>query len=555
MSTTTITFGSLEYEFSRSVPLVGGPLNNRPVDFPTEVCYKNIEPQVNVTKTVEPPRTHEPIKGAIIEGVPIQVVAQSEASTLQAVKKRCDHMPHKDVSASFLKGHNLLMDKIHERETIVLDEHMIRDYLDEMSGEKRERLGELLDSMDFTLPGYTDKVVFAKSEALLKNEGGQPRVVYQGGDMYNLVMGSVVFYLSRRISEELSRTNPLNKGNEVIYCVGKTADEIADIVHHTPGNACESDFKNNDGTQPAGVRKHEAMFYYKLGAPKWFVREFASNTSVRVFTRYGLKGKVTGQRWSGEVTTTTGNGYVNACVSLAANQDAGVKKSTILVYGDDNLTFIVEDKGPELAAAFTTVTESFGMSAETKLPERREQATFLRKRFVPSAHRTFPVPSFGRVLAKLPVRANYNRAVSDNDYMAGKLLSAAYEHRHIHSLRTILMDTAEQLSSTPYMEMRNQAMAYKYTAEELRDLTSKAETIDPDYLGSFLKHVYGIWEDDLVNCYVSVCDGILGFSRVNAQHKGRGKSRKGEVDLVAPRLPRALWDTCFESLITTDVSL
>jgi len=439
------------------------------------------------------------------------------------------------------------MDKIHEREEIRLDREAVCAYLDEMSGQKRERLGALLDSMDFTLPGYTDKVVFAKSEALLKQNGAQPRVVYQGGDMYNLVMGSVVYYLSRRIVEELNRKNPKNKGNEVIYCVGLTADEIADLVHHTPGEAFENDFKNNDGTQPAGVRKWEAMFYYKLGAPKWFVREFAQNTSVRVFTRYGVKGRVRGQRWSGEVTTTTGNGYVNACTSLAALERAGITESTTFVYGDDNLTYTRQSR-KELCDSFDSVAESSGMKSEGKLVHHREQATFLRKRFVPSVNRTYPVPSFGRVLAKLPVRSNYNRAVTDEDYMAGKLLSAAYEHRHIASLRTLLLETAEQLSSTPHLDMRNQAMAYKYTAEELKTMTIEAKTLDPDMFGSFLQKVYGIWEHELVDCYISVCDGILGFQRVN-----RGRDKK--CPIIAPRIPRALWDTAFESIVTVDVAL
>jgi len=86
------------------------------------------------------------------------------------------------------------------------------------------------------------------------------------------------------------------------------------------------------------------MFYYKLGAPKWFVREFAQNTSVRVFTRYGVKGRVRGQRWSGEVTTTTGNGYVNSCTALAALEQAGISESTTLVYGDDELTYTRQDR-------------------------------------------------------------------------------------------------------------------------------------------------------------------------------------------------------------------
>jgi hypothetical protein len=547
----TITFGELEFEFSRSIPLVGGVTDNYPVDYPTEVRYKNINAQVNVTRTNDPPRTARPVQGALIEGVPVQVVAQSEGATLHAVKKRCDYRPKDDVSDLFIEGHNMLMDKIHEREQIRLDGAMIQAYLDEMSGQKRERLAALLDSQDFTLPGYTDKVVFAKSEALLKYDGSQPRVVYQGGDMYNLVMGSVVYYLSRRIAEELNRRNPKNRGNQVLYCVGLTADEISELIHHTKGEAIENDFKNNDGTQPAGVRKWEAMFYYKLGAPKWFVREFAANTSVRVFTRYGLKGKVTGQRWSGEVTTTTGNGYVNACVSLAAVSRAHITESTILVYGDDNLTY-TEQSRKTVSEAFETVADSIGMKAEVKVVETRERATFLRKRFVPSVNKTFAVPSFGRVVSKLPVRSNFNKAVSDEDYMAGKLLSAAYEHRHIATLRTLLLETAEQMSATPHLDMRNQAMAYKYTAEELKHMTIEAQTIDADMFGSFLHKVYGIWEHELVQCYVSVCDGILGFRRVNAHRKGR--TSDGSM-MLAPKLPRALWDTAFESIVTVDVSL
>jgi hypothetical protein len=546
----TITFGEIEFEFSRSIPLVGGVADNYPVDYPTEVRYNHVNPSVNVTRTTSAPRTSRPVKGALIEGVPVQVVAQSEGATLQAVKKRCDFRPSPDVSDLFLEGHEMLMAKCHERDMITLDRGMVDAYLCEMSGQKRERLQALLDSQDFTLPGYTDKVVFAKSEALLKYDGAQPRVVYQGGDMYNLVMGAVVYYLSRRIAEELSRKNPRNIGNQVLYCVGMTADEIAELVHHTPGEAYENDFKNNDGSQPAGVRKWESMFYYKMGAPKWFVREFASNTSVRVFTRYGLKGRVTGQRWSGEVTTTTGNGYVNACISLAALKQAGITQSTTFVYGDDNMTYTVQDRSG-VCASFETVSKSIGMTSEVKLVERREQATFLRKRFVPSVNKTFPVPSFGRVVSKLPIRTNYNKSVSDEDYMSGKLLSAAYEHRHIATLRTLLLNAAEQMSPTPYMDMRNQAMAYKYTAEELRTMTIEAKTIEPEMLGSFLHSVYGIWETDLVDCYVSVVDGILGFQRVN-----RGKHRVRDNTLaLAPRVPRALWDTAFESIVTVDVAL
>jgi len=333
--------------------------------------------------------------------------------------------------------------------------------------------------------------------------------------------------------------------------VGMSADEIADIVHCTPGKPLENDFKNNDGTQPSGVRKWEAMFYYKLGAPRWFVREFAQNTGVKIFTRYGVRGAVKGQRWSGEVTTTTGNGYVNSCISLAALKRAGITKSTTMVYGDDNLTYTSQNIG-RLGDAFQDVAKDTGMAAETVAHEHREKATFLRKRFVPCADRTLPVPSFGRVLCKLPIRSNFNKAVSDADYMAGKLLSAAYEHRHIFDIRNLLLETAEQLSSKPYLDMRNQAMAFKYTAEELRNMTSSASTIDLDHLNSFLLNVYGISDSELYDAYQQACDGILGFSRVNST---RGRQGQKSSPHIAPKLPRALWNQALECLISQDVSL
>jgi len=244
---------------------------------------------------------------------------------------------------------------------------------------------------------------------------------------------------------------------------------------------------------------------------------------------------------------------VNSCISLAALKRSGAKKTTTFVYGDDNLTYVADENTRaiyDLADSFEEVALDTGMKAEVLKPQHREAATFLRKRFAPSIRKTFPVPSFGRVIAKLPIRANYNPAVSDEDYMAGKLLSAAYEHRHIASIRSILLETAEKLSPSPYMDFRNQAMAYKFTPAEMRELTVNSDVIEADHFGSFLQNVYGIWENELIDVYTSVCDGILGFQRVNAKHS---RQPRGKPPL-APLIPRALWDTKFESLINIDVT-
>jgi len=128
--------------------------------------------------------------------------------------------------------------------------------------------------------------------------------------------------LNNRMKEVFSLRNPLNTGNRIVYACGVSGEELGDIMESSGGEPIESDMKNNDGSQSKEFRKYEAMFYRKLGAPDWFVREFAKTTSIRVWTRYGIAADVVGQRWSGETTTTTGNSYVSMALLQVAHERA-----------------------------------------------------------------------------------------------------------------------------------------------------------------------------------------------------------------------------------------
>jgi len=450
----------------------------------------------------------------VFADVPITVVQNSEGAIAHAMKKRCDFPPNVTDPATFVEGHNIIMSKIHTREKFRVDGEMIKAYLAKCRPGKAAALLAALGEEEYTLDGMNaQKHVFAKQETLLKEHGAQPRVVYQGTDMYNAVVGAVIDKLQSRMQEEFSLQNPKNTGNVIIYAPGMASADLGDIISDAEGTPIESDMKNNDASQSGAWRKHEAMFYSKLGAPDWFVRHFAKQTKVRVWTRVGIEATVEGQRWSGEGTTTTGNSYVGACVLQAGLKAARVEKSTNVHGGDDYLGFVVE-KSTDVVEAIVETAKKCGMQAEAFKPKSRDHATFYRKRF-PNSPRAGcrPVPQFGRVLAKLNVRANQNTEVCDREYMAGKYLSAAYDHRNAPEIAQILLQTSEAMSDRPYLDKNNTSHGLDAvkTPEGIRKTLEHTIGHDAGTLTDFCHSIYGHSYTDVIDLYRQVASSALDY--------------------------------------------
>jgi len=415
---------------------------------------------------------------------------------------------------------------------------------------KARRLLEALDGAQWNSEMDT-KHVFAKQEVLLKDHKAQPRVVYQGTDMYNALTGPVVMELNNRMKEIFSLRNPLNTGNIALYACGMKGEEMGEIMEQARGNPIESDAKNNDGSQSKEFRKYEAMFYRKLGAPDWFVREFARTLKVRVWTRYGICAEVSGERWSGETTTTTGNSYVHMALIQAAHERAEIKNSTNIHGGDDYLGYVEGDE-LKFKDAVEKVFDDSGMVAEVVPQTARHYATFYRKRYVRGTIGTRPVPQFGRVLAKLNLRPNRNQQVNDRDYMAGKYLSAAYEHRHVPGIKELLLATSARLSDTPYLDVRTSKMREMGGRDNVQEIVSRSLTHVVTDFNDFLQEVYGINYDDLFDCYERVCQSCVdycdGFTYVGKDGKTRNK--KNNSKYIAPKMSG---DT-IEALVRLDVN-
>jgi len=260
----------------------------------------------------------------------------------------------------------------------------------------------------------------------------------------------------------------------------------------------------------------------------WFVREFANNKEVRVWTRYGVTAHVVGQMRSGEQDTTTTNSYVGMCLIQEALREACIERSTNVHGGDDYLGVVPEGTEEKFVSALSSVVPAAGMTPEPAIPASREHATFYRKRYVRGRNGTRGVPQFGRVLAKLNVLSNMNQNVSDRDYMAGKYLSAAYEHRYAPGLSHILLEASQAMSSKPFVDHQtNREVGHKgaeYILEKMR-----VEPLDVDSFGSFLWDVYGITHTDLCDLYGRVAESCVlwldKWTMVNK--KGKHVSKRG----------------------------
>jgi len=525
-----------------------GVEHNGHTQYDSEIAFANISASANVIKIKDDgPSTLGVVKGPLLAGVPVTVPSNTAGATVHAMAKRCDHAPGKPDMEHFMIGHGAIMDKVAQHDIIRVDNELVNKYLSTCSPTKAEKLTKAFHSHEWSYQGDT-KHVFAKQEALLKDHGAQPRVVYQGTDMYNLLTGCVVMELQRRMKMTLSHANPLNTDNVIVFACGKSGEELGDVIHSAPGEMLESDFSNNDGSQSAEFRRPEAMFYAKLGAPVWFVREFAKNVQVRVWTRYGIEATVKGQRWSGETTTTSGNSYVGAVLLLASAKLAGVQKSTHIHGGDDFLGIMPKEQIADMEKAIQTVVPAVGMAAKTLQAASRHHGTFYRKRYVSDKVRTRPVPQFGRVLAKLNLRANQNTQVGDREYMSGKYYSAAYEHRFVPGVRELLLETAGRMSDRPHFDVRLTKMNEMGGVENIKALVKDSPALDVDSFSDYIRDVYQINYDELVEAYGCVASGAEDWLNQYTY-----VDKKGKHCSKHPPLAKMLTSEAIEALIRVDI--
>jgi hypothetical protein len=349
--------------------------------------------------------------------------------------------------------------------------------------------------------------VFAKREITLKPEGSDARAIHTQDRIAQNLFGAVTNALNYRLADVLQENNP-NTGVQqfVIYPCGATDKEIAEMRARQTGQPVEGDYSNNDATHPREARLYYARVLARLGAPEWWLKLYVGITDVHVYSRQlGIKADVRGQNHSGETTVTINNVLQTTATALGTFIRTGVNKFSLLVYGDDSLATVPE-KAEDVARDLEESAASNGMKLTVATPERH-QATFLQTRIYEQGHEVIPVPKLGRVLTKLNLRSNNNKAVNDKDYYAGKYLSAAYKMRFFPKICDTLVSISDILSPTPYMEQGHRPV--NDTGKMLSNIRDVRQARSDDLARDAVQKIYGLSYEDVNEAFALAGIGLL----------------------------------------------
>jgi len=232
---------------------------------------------------------------------------------------------------------------------------------------------------------------------------------------------------------------------QVIFAYTKTDVEIAEGLAGMP-RYYEGDFSANDKSQLVDVHEIFAQCLKRSGAPLWFRRFYVENSrSFRVVSYdYGISADISNQLATGGTDTTGRNTWWNFCLWYSFCEANHVFDTVAAVLGDD-IAAGTGDDGIS-CAAWTQHCLDAGM--RLKACERRFYCdlTFLSRFFVPAGDSECMIPLIGKALCRFNARANRNQEVSDDEYIAGKALSYAYEFRHAAYMRDYFLSRFSKLN-------------------------------------------------------------------------------------------------------------
>jgi len=360
---------------------------------------------------------------------------------LAAFNKRCNFHSDARVSPPVVKSARRLADLVFPKiEPFDWTQDIYDRWVKKFAPEKQSRMAKALNNLhDVDFRTLNTKSLMVKGEVLLKRNDPSwaPRIIYVGSDEYNVLTGPLMDEFNKRF---LCATDMFSSPvvEKVIWAYTKTDVEIAEDLSGCP-RYYEGDFSSNDKSQLVDVHEIFAHWLKRSGAPYWFRRFYIENSrKFRVVSyEYGISADIENQLATGGTDTTGRNSVWNFCLWYSFCEFNNVKKTKVAILGDD-IAAGTDEKGIS-CDKWTKHCLDAGM--RLKAQERRFYCdlTFLSRFFVPCGDRLCMVPLIGKALMRFNARANRNSDVSDDEYMAGKSLSYAYEFRHVAYLRDKFM--------------------------------------------------------------------------------------------------------------------
>jgi hypothetical protein len=210
------------------------------------------------------------------------------------------------------------------------------------------------------------------------------------------------------------------------------AEHTAEFPH-----VAEGDFSANDLRQ---LRFATELFDRALGAlkcPAWCRKLFMDMREFSVKSlAHGHRAHLANQLPTGTTTTTARNSVWNSTIETVYAEHTK-NRGRGLILGDDYLRILRDEI--DVTHWQQWVRHHTGMVLTGATPRLAGEATFLSRRLHIDTDTPCMMPKLGKALARFNVRTSKNQSITDQQYMAGKALSYAYEFRHFPVFRDLFL--------------------------------------------------------------------------------------------------------------------
>lgn len=466
--------------------------------------------------------------GPTIPGARPYITTNTRDDFMAAFNKRANYHSEERVAPHIMKSARRMIKSLCPcpMPRFEWDDELYKDWLSGFDTEKANRMRTAFHEAGLdTLTSYSTKQIFTKIESLVKNHNTVAgRLIFKGTDLYNMLSGPIFMELMKRF---VQCSNSLDTCKFKIAYKQSTPEIVDHLESIRSATHVEADFSANDKSQVQDVQDLELLLMKRLGCPSWFLRLHRRTNKYNVYnTKYGLASQICYQLPSGCTDGTFRNTFWNLTLFHTWCVKRKIRNARVCFLGDDMIAAL--PKRPRLpASSYENHCKRAHMVAKVTSFRSLSQGHFLSKHFYPSCQSDaghVMLPFVGKVLAKFNTRPNANHGVTDDQYMAGKALSHAYEFRHCHVLADLFRKRATHhlgLSGGKFS-----VLAVSYHVRQFAQwhpggfdflLTAFDEDVFPnllsrDELDDFWQGAWGITYGEMLDMFGHV---ILGYPSVS----------------------------------------
>jgi hypothetical protein len=469
------------------------------------------------------------VLGPVFDGDHPYVVQDDFENFKAAVNKRINY--RSDVTADpcvVTASYQLLDEKIPEKlNDIEWTYELFEEWNANNDPAKQVAMVAAIDSfMRYTDKEFGRKEIFAKCELLLKRHTHGEwagRIVNASSDLHNALSGPILVKCLKRLNALLDDRQKGDVSCYIQYAKDSTyCSERLDRARTESSFVVEADFSSNDMMQCSDVQPLEGAWLSRLGAPKWLIDIMERSNVYMVSSRkHDFKATVHYQLPSGSTSTTFRNSIWNMSI-FRAWQNKHAVKGVAFFLGDDMIVVVTSSVFPcskrgrkHASRSYEHVAKLARMKAKVKVHTHLMGAEFLSKNFVPSAEfGHLMIPKIGKAMGRFNVRANNNASLSDDEYMAGKSLSFAWEFRFCPEIGDLMAERAGR-TGVNLPELSLEAFSYNFRKEvervgSIKDVlraTVNSATLDWYDMENFCSIRYRMSWDSVLEAFTDI---VLG---------------------------------------------